>query len=171
MTPEEVGREEDSLAWTQSQTQGQPKTTDCQARLRILNGVLEKFGRCTRSSASLGSEENAELEVRRGIRDVRKGETQASPALVASGMVDAEKLQHGMWTSPNTTAPCRPKMLRRSFSKLQIGGAQRSAVWADDLFHTVMDDLAEASGFWRIRAEGFINANCAGVRVNQEKTS
>ena len=174
VTPEEVGREEDSLAWTQSQTQGQaaqdnrsPTTTsDLEPESSENSDAAPEVG------ASLGSEENAESEMSEEESEtLERVETQASPALRRPAWWTQEKLQHGMWTSPNTTAPCRPKMLRRSFSKLQIGGcAAFSCLGRQPISHGQWTILQKQSGFWRPSGRRIHQRNLgAGVRVNQRE--
>ncbi|MEC8368426.1 MAG: hypothetical protein VXZ56_02295, partial [Bacteroidota bacterium] len=163
MTPEEVGREEDSLAWTQSQTQGQaaqdnrlPSTTsDLEPESSENSDAAPEVG------ASLGSEENAELERSEEESEaLERVETQASPALVASGMVDAGETAtwHVDIAKYYGTVPA--KDVASLLFKAADWGVRSVQLFGQTTYFTrSMDDLAEAERLLAaIRAEGFINA-------------
>ena len=163
MTPEEVGREEDSLAWTQSQTQGQaaqdnrlPSTTsDLEPESSENSDAAPEVG------ASLGSEENAELERSEEESEaLERVETQASPALAASGMVDAGETAtwHVDIAKYYGTVPA--KDVASLLFKAADWGVRSVQLFGQTTYFTrSMDDLAEAERLLAaIRAEGFINA-------------
>lgn len=165
VTPEEVSREEDASTASQAQAQGQaaqdkgaPATTpDLEPEISEPQKSQDAEAAVTATSASV---ENAESEMSDESETLERVETQASPALVASDVVDAGETATWHVDIAKYYGTVPSKDVASLLFKAADWGVRSVQLFGQTTYFTrSMDDLGEAERLLAaIRSEGFTNA-------------
>ena len=166
VTPEGVNREEDSLAALQAEPQGQAAQNNGVPAVNSdfeleTSESLQTLDAGPEVAASSASEENAESQ--RSVKEstpAERVETQASPALVASDVVDAGETATWHVDIAKYYGTVPSKDVASLLFKAADWGVRSVQLFGQTTYFTrSMNDLGEAQRLLAaIRAEGFTNA-------------